>query len=85
MEDIAPVDCWGSQGDVVIWHHRLAHMAGHNHSKKIRLAVLYDFIKKDLDLCRAKPPRDNMWEDWSKALNEASGDYSKGIAKDQRL
>ena len=85
MEDTTPVDCWGSKGDVIIWHHRLAHMAGHNYSNKIRFSVLYDFIKKDLDLCRCKPPTQNMWEDWSQAVNQASEKYSITVAKEQRI
>ena len=85
MEDTLPIDCWGSEGDVVLWHHRLAHMAGHNYSDKIRQAVLYDFTKKDLDTNRAKPPQKNMWEDWSEALNNAPDTYSEDIAKSQRL
>ena len=85
MEDTTPVDCWGSKGDVIIWHHRLAHMAGHNYSNKIRFSVLYDFIKKDLDLCRCKPPALNMWEDWSQTVNQASEEYSIGVGKEQRV
>ena len=29
-------------GTVIFWHHRTAHMAGQNHSRRIRQAVLYD-------------------------------------------
>ena len=29
-------------GTVIFWHHRTAHMAGQNHSRLIRQAVLYD-------------------------------------------
>ena len=85
MEDTKPVDCYGSEGDVVMWHHRLAHMAGHNYSNKMRLAVLGDFIKKDLDENRAKPPQDNMWQDWSEDLNAASEIYSDEMARSQKL
>ena len=85
MEDTVPVDCWGSEGDIVLWHHRLAHMAGHNYSDKIRQAILYDFTKKDLDQSRAKPPQENMWQDWSEALNSADELYSAEIARAQRL
>ncbi|MEM7019932.1 MAG: phytanoyl-CoA dioxygenase family protein, partial [Pseudomonadota bacterium] len=51
-DDTTPVDCWGSAGDVILWHHRLAHMAGHNYSQVIRQAVLGDFSKTDLDQTR---------------------------------
>ena len=39
---IQPVDCWGSQGDVVLWHHRLGHMAGYHRGTEasIRQALL---------------------------------------------
>ena len=85
MEDTHVVDCCGSEGDVVLWHHRLAHMAGHNYSNKIRLAVLCDFIKKDLDENRAKPPQENMWQNWSAELNAAPETYSKEMARSQKL
>ena len=57
-------ECTGGAGDVVFWHHRLAHMAGHNQSTNIRLAVLYDFRRSDIEEARAKPPLENMWKDW---------------------
>ena len=85
MKDTSPVDCWGSAGDIILFHHRLAHMAGHNYSKKIRLAILYDFKKKDLDEGRTNPPLKNMWSDWSKSLNESKDTFSKEVAISQRL
>jgi len=85
MQDTAPVDCWGSTGDVVLWHHRMAHMAGHNYSSVIRQAILYDFTRTDLDLTRMDPPQSDMWRDWSQALRTASGSYSAELAKKQRL
>ena len=51
----------------------------------MRLAVLGDFIKKDLDENRAKPPQDNMWQDWSEDLNAASETYSDEMARTQKL
>lgn len=63
--DTEPVDCHGSAGDVVLWHHRLAHAAGHNHSTRIRQAILADFSRTDLDSCRLIPPHDDMWHDWA--------------------
>jgi len=85
LQDTVPVDCWGSAGDAVFFHHRLAHMAGHNYSDKMRLAVLYDFKKKDLDECRTRPPHENMWEDWSDLLKAAPETFSKDFAQVQRL
>lgn len=84
MEDTEPVDCCGEEGDVILWHHRLAHMAGHNYSDVIRQAVLYDFTRTDLDTCRMDPPQADMWRDWSAGLRESTGSYSDGFAKSQR-
>ncbi len=83
VEDTPPVDCWGSAGDVVLWHHRTAHMAGHNYSNVIRQAVLYDFVKTDLDECRTMPPHDDMWHDWSGQLQATSSEYSDELAGTQ--
>lgn len=85
LNDTTPVDCYGKTGDVILWHHRLAHMAGHNYSKQIRKAVLYDFTTKTLDRNRLDPPQANMWRDWSSELQETSKGYSSEFAKTQRL
>jgi hypothetical protein len=58
------VDCHGGAGDIIFWHHRLGHSAGHNRSKRIRKAVLYDFCKKDLEKTTDEPPCEDMWRDW---------------------
>ncbi len=63
-----PVDCHGNAGDIVFWHHRLAHMASPNTSRQIRQAVLYDYHKKDLEKTQAEPPQQDMWRDWSDQL-----------------
>ena len=76
-DDTQPVDCWGAAGDVVLWHHRLAHMAGHNYSSVIRQAVLGDFAKTDLDTTRMDPPQADMWRDWSEGLKASAGSYSE--------
>ena len=83
--DTQPVDCHGRSGDVVFWHHRLAHMAGHNYSTVIREAVLYDFCKTDLDQCRLDPAGGDMWRDWSPAVQAATENYSASFAAQQRL
>ena len=85
MSDTPSVDCWGQQGDVVLWHHRLAHMAGHNYSQVIRQAVLHDFNRKDLDLLRLDPPQQDMWRDWSSEVRATETRYSKTFAEEQRL
>ena len=83
--DTEPVDCYGQAGDVVLWHHRLGHMAGHNYSSVIRQAVLGDFSKTDLDKTRMDPPQADMWRDWSKTIRLSDGQYSDELARVQRL
>ena len=58
------VDCHGRAGDIIFWHHRLGHSAGHNRSKRIRKAVLCDFCKRDLEKTTDEPPCEDMWRDW---------------------
>lgn len=58
------LECTGDVGDVVLWHHRLAHMAGHNTSRNLRRAILYDFRLRDFDYEQAEPPSSNIWRDW---------------------
>ncbi len=60
----SPIDCHGRAGDVVFWHHRLAHSAGSNRSKGIRKAVLGNKVKKDIERTMNEPPCEDMWEDW---------------------
>lgn len=71
IADTEPVECHGKAGDIVFWHHRLAHAAGQNYSDQIRQAVLADFWTQDLDQLRSKPVSADMWEDWSEAVQQA--------------
>ena len=64
INDEPRVDCWGKAGDVVFWHHRLGHSAGHNRTARIRQAVLYDFKRTDLGEKALDAPYENMWQDW---------------------
>lgn len=64
----APVDCHGKPGDILFWHHRLGHMAGHNYSDTIRKAVLCDYKKCDLEAVQDMPPCADMWQHWSAEL-----------------
>jgi hypothetical protein len=59
------VDCYGKAGDVVFWHHRLGHSAGHNRSHAIRQAVLYDFKKRDVSERQIMATPADMWADWA--------------------
>ena len=79
------MECYGNVGDIVFWHHRTAHMAGHNYSGVIRQAVLADFWKLELDKYRAEPPDGDMWRDWSAAVQNNDGSYSEALARQQRL
>lgn len=65
------VDCHGRAGDVVFWHHRLGHMAAHNHTRRIRQAVLYDYRRRDLEQVQELPPPADMWAHWSDAVRRA--------------
>ena len=58
------LECTGAAGDVVFWHHRLAHMAGRNHARSLRQAILFDYKRSDLDQTQEEPPQANMWRDW---------------------
>ena len=60
-----PVDTHGQAGDIVFWHHRLGHMASPNTSRQLRQAVLYDFLKQDIEQTQQEPPQKDMWRDWS--------------------
>ena len=85
-EDTPAVECFGQAGDIVFWHHRLAHMAGHNYSTKIRQAVLADFWTTDLDRLRGEDAQGDMWRDWSPEIqNCVEGNYSESFAAEQRL
>ena len=71
IDEIEPVECHGQAGDIVFWHHRLAHAAGQNYSDQIRQAVLADFWTEDLDYLRTISVAADMWDDWSEALQRA--------------
>lgn len=69
-----PVDTHGRAGDIVFWHHRLGHMASPNTSGQLRQAVLYDYLKTDIEQAQQEPPQEDMWRDWSDELR-AIGDW----------
>jgi len=71
LNDQAPVDCWGRAGDILFWHHRIGHMAGHNRSRQICQAVLYDFVKKEIEQTQDEPPLEDIWLDWSEQVQAA--------------
>ena len=65
-----PVDCYGEAGDIVFWHHRLAHTGPPNTTGRIRRAVLYEFSKRDIGQTQLEPPQENMWRDWSSEFGQ---------------
>jgi ectoine hydroxylase-related dioxygenase (phytanoyl-CoA dioxygenase family) len=83
--EVTPVECWGKAGDIVFWHHRLAHMAGHNYTDKMRQAVLADFWTTELDQFRTTPAQGDMWRDWSEEVQLSGGHYSDELAAQQRV
>ena len=40
-------------------------MASPNTSRQLRQAVLYDFLKQDIEQTQQEPPQKDMWRDWS--------------------
>jgi ectoine hydroxylase-related dioxygenase (phytanoyl-CoA dioxygenase family) len=66
------VEFHGEAGDIIFWHHRLAHAGGHNRTWQIRQAVFYDFVKDDLEEKMNMPPAKDMWEDWSEEVRSYS-------------
>ena len=84
-QDTPAVECYGRAGDIVFWHHRLAHMAGHNYSSTIRQAVLADFWNEALDTNRTADPQGDMWRDWSPEVQNAGDHYSAEFGAAQRL
>ena len=83
--EVDPVECWGRAGDIVFWHHRTAHMAGHNHTDVMRQAVLADFWTEALDRFRTTDAQGDMWRDWSDEVQSAALEYSEAFALTQRL
>ena len=63
-----PVDCHGGPGDILFWHHRIGHAASPNTTRRIRQAVLYDYVKKEIEETQEEPPQEDMWRDWSEEL-----------------
>ena len=66
------VQTYGDPGDIVFWHHRMAHMASHNYTENIRKAVLTDFRFTNIDELSKIPPSDDMWEDWADPIRDTN-------------
>jgi hypothetical protein len=72
-QDTLADDLHGPAGTVILWHPRLAHMAGPNCRDNIRMALLFDFHAKGGD----EPQPDDMWAWWSDEVREAAAAKSK--------
>jgi hypothetical protein len=86
--DTDPVDVWGGQGDIILWHHRLGHMAGHHkgYQASIRQALLFDYNHIALDALRCEPTPADMWQHWSPELREAKvTTFTDALMSAQRL
>lgn len=79
VRTIEPLQIAGGEGDVIITHGRTFHMGSRNLSSKIRQAMFYDVVKKDVDARfsaqvddQGVPDRShrNMWHDWSAQVRE---------------
>jgi len=68
--ETSSVQTFGDPGDIVFWHHRMAHMASPNYTRNIRKAVLTDFRFTNVGELSEIPPGENMWEDWSDAVRD---------------
>ena len=40
---------------------------------ELRQAVLYDFLKTDIEKTQQEPPQEDMWRDWSDTLRAIDG------------
>ena len=68
--ETSSVQTYGEPGDIVFWHHRMAHMASPNYTSNIRKAVLTDFSFKNIAQLAELPPGKDMWEDWGDAVRD---------------
>ena len=55
---IKPLQIAGSEGDVILTHGRTFHMGSRNLSDKIRQAMFYDVVKKEVDAKFSAQPDD---------------------------
>lgn len=84
-KDIQPVDCYGPAGTCIFWHHRGMHGPGVNHSDRMRLAVLHEWVRKDVN---DGPPPADMWRDWSEEVRtcpDHSGVGAHPVGADAKL
>ena len=68
--ETSSVQTYGDPGDLIFWHHRLAHMASPNYTAQIRKAVLTDFRFTDVERLAEEPPGEDMWEDWTDEVRD---------------
>jgi hypothetical protein len=61
---LKPTTLYGKKGDVIFWHYRLLHGHSINHSNKIRMAAVCDFMQPNAGMLISQEPGDDVWEDW---------------------
>lgn len=54
----------GPAGTVILWHHRCLHQPGANRTRKIRHALIADFLQSDWEEKAKEPHSSDMWEHW---------------------
>lgn len=69
----------GPVGTVILWHHRLLHTPGTNRSRKVRHALIADFIQHDWESKAEQPHDSDMWADW--AVSEAGPNWGDRIRR----
>jgi hypothetical protein len=67
-----PLDLTGNKGDVIFLHHRMLHSGSNNFSSKVRFGMLVDYTSQNFEEIRQQPPTDDIWEDWSEAVQQAA-------------
>ena len=90
VSTITPLQIAGGAGDVILTHGSTFHMGSRNLSTKIRQAMFYDVVKKEIDAKFSAQPDDQgvpdrshktMWHDWSAQVRDAA----KAVAKPDSL
>ena len=83
VREVAPTECWGRAGDVVLYHTRLAHSPLRNHSAAIRQAIT-GFGKTTAALPDAEllahVAEGDIWREWSAEVRAAAAAAAAGGA-----
>lgn len=70
---LGPIEWTGAAGDVLFAHHRLMHSGSNNFSRRVRFAVLHDFLSRDYESLRLeRGDTAQMWDYWSPGIRAAA-------------